>query len=210
MTQRKSSHFFVDALKAIRQEASEDASIAIGEIFAMLAGRGYAALLILFSFPVCLPIQIPGFSIPIGLLLGFLGLRLAFAKHLWWPEWVLQKEISSTSLITIVDHLIAFFESKKMHFLHPRWPFLFRPFFHRLNGILVFLLAAFLALPLPIPLTNLLSAFPILALGLGLLEDDGLFILIGYGLFLISAVMIAALFIFGAAQLSHLFSFLSG
>jgi hypothetical protein len=37
-----------------------------------------------------------------------------------------------------------------------------------------------LALPLPIPLTNVLAAIPILILGFGLLEEDGIAIVIAY------------------------------
>lgn len=39
-----------------------------------------------------------------------------------------------------------------------------------------------MSLPLPIPLTNLLPAYTILFLSIGLLESDGLFILFGYGM----------------------------
>jgi hypothetical protein len=39
-----------------------------------------------------------------------------------------------------------------------------------------------MSLPLPIPFTNLFPAYTILFLAIGLLESDGLFILIGYSL----------------------------
>jgi hypothetical protein len=39
-----------------------------------------------------------------------------------------------------------------------------------------------MSLPLPIPFTNLLPAYTILFLAIGLLESDGLFILFGYAM----------------------------
>jgi hypothetical protein len=42
--------------------------------------------------------------------------------------------------------------------------------------------ALLMSLPLPIPFTNLLPAYTILFLEIGLLESDGLFILFGYAM----------------------------
>jgi len=54
------------------------------------------------------------------------------------------------------------------------------------NGLLIFLLGSFLALPLPIPLTNLAVGWSIFLVTLGLLEDDGVFVLVGYLVFLLT------------------------
>jgi len=194
---------FIDSLKEVLHQANGRDTIAIGDIFAILAGRGYAAMLILLSFPFCFPIQIPGFSTPFGLLLAFLGLRITFGKHMWWPEWVLQKTVHTKNVVSITRSLIRFFEHPRMHILRPRWLFFSHPIFRRVDGIIVFLLGAFLALPLPIPFTNIFSAFPILAIGLGLLEDDGLFLVIGYILALLALFAIAMILSYGASYLSN-------
>jgi len=186
------NHHLIESLKEIQAKTIKSENIAIREIFSSLAGRGYAVLLILLSFPFAIPIQIPGFSTPFGLIMAFLGLRIAFGKQLWWPEWILNREIPSASIAKLIDRLIAFFESDKMHFLKPRLQLFLHPFFHYFNGMLIFLLALILALPLPIPFTNMLTATPILCIALGLLEDDGLFIAIGYGISALLATGIMA------------------
>ena len=48
------------------------------------------------------------------------------------------------------------------------------------DGLIIVLLGVFLALPLPIPTTNMGVAWPILLVSLGVLENDGLFISLGY------------------------------
>jgi hypothetical protein len=52
----------------------------------------------------------------------------------------------------------------------------------KITGIFLAWDAFLLSLPLPIPFTNLIPAYTILFLVIGLLESDGLFVLIGYGL----------------------------
>ncbi len=58
-----------------------------------------------------------------------------------------------------------------------------------INGIAIFLLGLFLALPLPIPFSNLSAAWAIFLMALGFLEDDGLFVLLGYAVMLITAAV---------------------
>lgn len=199
----KLNNSLIDSLNQIKVRAGLSKTIKLGEIFEILAGRGYAALLILLSFPFCLPIQIPGFSTPFGLLLSFLGLRIAFARHLWWPRWILKKELSSDNVKKLTEKLIQFFQNNKFIILRSRWIFLSKnALFHRLNGILIFFLGAFLSLPLPIPLTNLFSAVPILCIGLGLLEDDGLFILIAYLIAALGIAIFLFLFLWGKSYFS--------
>jgi len=189
--------FFEDSLQLIINTAQQSESIKIREIFKILSGRGYAALLIILSLPFCFPVQIPGFSTPFGILLAFLGLRIAFAKRLWWPKWVLEKNLSSKSVSKLMTKTMKVVHAMQK-ILHPRLLFITRnPLLHRLHGLLVGVLGVLLSLPLPIPMTNLLSAFPILCIGLGLLEDDGMFVLIGYFSACICFTAFTGLFLFG-------------
>jgi hypothetical protein len=189
----------------IIDESKTKDKIPIRKIFSILSGKGYAALLVILSLPFCFPIQIPGFSTPFGLALAFLGLRISFGKKLWWPKRILDKELGSEKVVNLSEKTIAIFK-KIQKILHPRLPFLTRnTILHRLHGLVVFVLALFLSLPLPIPMTNMLTAVPILCIGLGLLEDDGVMIIIGYCLAIFAISLFAALFWFGKSQLMHIF-----
>jgi hypothetical protein len=172
-------------------------SISFKHIIDTLAGRGQAALLILIVLPFCQPIQIPGLSTPFGIILLFIGLRVAFGHRTWIPKILLDKKIPFETLkkianiaIKITDKL-RFFTSTRLVGLV--WPSPFRIF----HGIVIAILAFFLALPLPIPFTNLLTAYPILAFGLGLLDDDGVMIIVAYLLFFICIAAFASLIFFG-------------
>jgi len=81
-----------------------------------------------------------------------------------------------------------------------------------MNGILLAFLSVLLALPLPIPMSNMLAAIPIVLIALALLEDDGLYLAAGYLAAIPCAVFFTVLFVFGPmavavvwAWLRHLF-----
>lgn len=189
---------FLNALQVISIEASKKSEMEMKEIFSILAEKGYAALLVILSLPFCLPVQIPGFSTPFGIALGLLGLRIGLGKQPWWPEFILTRKLSSETVHNITEKTIS--AVKKMQKVtHPRLYFFTKnPICHRLNGLLVFILAILLALPLPIPLTNLLAALPIFFIGIGILEDDGLFIILGYIFSLICFAFFFSLYFFSA------------
>ena len=159
-----------------------------------LAGKGYPILLILLSLPFSTPITIPGFSTAFGIAIGFIGLRMAFGYHLWWPDWILNKEVSYSNLEKIVNATISLV-NRLQKFLHPRLDyFSTSPILRRVNGLLIFLLSIFLALPLPLPFSNMIPALPILIISLGILENDGLFIIIGYVLSTVCFLIFILLF----------------
>lgn len=161
-------------------EESKQGSVTVNRICRVLAGRGYAILLIIFSLPFCLPITIPGLSTPFGLALAFLGLRLAFGKRLWWPHWILKKEVSPHALQSVIGRSQRIVRSLQ-RILYPRLTFLVNhPLAHRVHGLMIFVLSILLALPLPFPFTNMFAAVPIVCLGFGLLEDDGVAIIVAY------------------------------
>lgn len=171
-----------------------------------LSGRGYGALITLFSFPFCLPVTIPGLSTPFGLLLAFLGLRVAFAKKPWWPKWIMDKEVSYATLQKVIGKTIAVARTLQKA-LKPRLSMLVnQPLIHRMHGLLIFLLASLLSLPLPIPMTNMLTAIPICCLGLGLLEDDGVAVIAAYLLAIVCFFAFGAIFYLGIFSLQKAFS----
>lgn len=181
-----------------------DGGLHMSDLFETLAGRGHAALLVVLSFPFCLPVPLPGLSVVFGLVLGFVGLRIAFARRPWLPRWILERPLRREILIGLANRLAAF-EKRTSRMLRPRIVFLCRDVrMHRVSGILIALMGTLLALPLPIPFTNIPAALPVLLLGLGLLEDDGLFVIFGYAASFFALGIFVALFWFGGVGLDHI------
>ncbi len=167
------------------EEQSKDQPLALSEIFRILSGRGHPLVLVVLSLPFCQPIQIPGLSIPFGLAIAWIGLRLIFGKKIWMPKKILAIKISPKTIQKITKKTLLLLKKIKP-LIHPRLVWICNsPFMVRGNGVIIFILGIVLSLPLPIPLSNFSSAWSIFLISLGIVEDDGLCILIGYvGFFL--------------------------
>lgn len=181
---------WLDDLDQVLDLARRSSHVSLATLVQLLSGKGVFIVFMLLSLPFCLPLQIPGLSTPFGILIGLLSLRLIFKKHTYMPKWILRKHIKSTTLIKIasaVKRCFVFFQK----FTRRRLLFVAQEgWIHKLHGLFIFCCSLILALPIPIPFTNFFVASPILCISLGFLEEDGLFILIGYGIVSLAALIL--------------------
>jgi hypothetical protein len=149
--------------------------------------RAFGAMLFAFSVPNLLPLP-PGSSTVLGMPLVLLAPQLALGvKSPWLPRFVAERTIDRQTLARTFDKLIPRLEQVE-RLLTPRLPFVFGPVGDRLIGLVCFLLA--LVLILPIPLGNMLPAASVAALALGLTQRDGAVVLLGYLLAAASAAVL--------------------
>lgn len=175
-------------LDILLEKSRRSPALSIEEILETLSGKGRSLILIFLSLPFCQPIQIPGLSTPFGIVIAFIGLRMAFGKQIWLPKKILLKTISSTTIQKITQKSLQVINKMK-RFMHPRLIFLCdHGTMKMVNGLVIVLLGIFLALPLPIPLTNLAAGWSIFLVSLGLLENDGVFVMIGYFALLLTII----------------------
>ncbi len=173
-----------EGITRLRHEAHQG-PITVKKILQLLPGKGLALIIVFLSLPFCQPLQIPGFAIPFGLVVAFAGLRMAFGKKIWLPKRLLARKISDRFLQKTTKKILAFVK-KMSRWIHPRLNSICHsPVMKIANGLTVFFLGIFLALPLPIPLSNLIAAWGILLFGIGILEDDGVLVLLGYAVTLL-------------------------
>ena len=164
-------------LRAILREANGRA-MTIAELEAILQGRGFAMFILLLSAPFIVPA--PGLSVPFGIALMLLGLRIAIGRKAMLPDFLLRRTLSYKMLDRIVRPLAAIaerFEKRirpRMHFLQTH------PWAINLIGVGIVSGGFLLSLPLPIPFSNTLPAISIILLAAGLMERDGLLVLWGY------------------------------
>lgn len=155
-------------------------SITIELLIKALSGKGRSLISAFLCIPFCQPLQIPGLSTPFGIVIAFFGLRMILGKDIWLPRKILNREIKTKTLAKITDKAIAILDKLK-RLIHPRLHFMYQTLvMERVNGALICILGLLLALPLPVPLTNLTSAWSIFLISLGMIENDGLLILLGF------------------------------
>lgn len=175
------------------------------EIVEILSGKGQPLILILLCLPFCQPLQIPGMSIPFGIVIAFLGLRMAFGRHAWLPKKALSAKISYSTLKKMTTAALWFIRKARV-FLKRRWDWMYGSVaMKRVNGVMIAVLGIFLALPLPIPLTNVITAWAIFLISLGLLEDDGLFVFLGYAVAVCALIVLIVLIV----EAKNLFIFIN-
>ena len=158
-------------------------SVQLDEVIITLQGRAYLLLLVLLALPFCTPIPLPGLSTPFGLVVAFIGLRLALGMKPWLPQRLLKTELPPGffgKLIKYTRSIVGLFE----RLARPRMLVLTKTeVLRRLHALAIFIAGVALLLPLPIPFTNTFPAWAILLIACGLLERDGLFVLAGHIVF---------------------------
>lgn len=149
--------------------------ISIGDIVTRLEGRAHTTLLVLFALPNVLP-AIPGTSAITGMPLVYLALQLSLGQKPWLPGFIANRSFSRPGLAAVLDQAKPWLERSE-RFLHPRLGALTRGRMERVIGVLMLILAC--AVVLPIPFGNMIPALGIIFFSLGLMEEDGLWIIAG-------------------------------
>lgn len=201
---KKKQNSLIQGIDNLMHQAASKNGLTLQELIEGLYGKGHAILVILFSLPFSIPITIPGFSTPFGLAIAFVGLRIAFGQKVWLPRSLLQAKISlhilekvSKVAIKVVEKL-KFLTATRLEIL------VNAPICNLIHGCVIAFLGLLLAVPLPIPFSNTLAALPLLAFGLGILDDDGVLIIVGYVLAGVCVGFFMALAWFGKASFNFL------
>lgn len=175
-------------------------TLSVSDLLQRLGPRGAAFMSFFLSLPFLLWVAIPGFSVIFGLFILLAGIRLTFQKGVWVPKWLGNKQISGDKLIRLSNKLqkgLKWFEKG----VKPRlsWMIGQRPL-QCLTGLLLAFNGFLLSLPL-LPGTNFTPALATALLSVGILEEDGLFVLLGYVVTVLNIALFILLPIFGIKKL---------
>lgn len=160
-------------------------SVAVGELVDLAAEAGFGFLIGILAL-----IAIPffGLSTPFGLAIALVGAQLVLGRtRPWLPGRARRRSLS----MAMLDRVAALLERHTRWLARStrrRWEMLITP---RAVGLGVVVLAVGLALPLPIPGSNLVFLIPLLVYAIGLLERDGLWIAIGHACLLVNLALLA-------------------
>lgn len=150
----------------------------IADILEAFHERGLGMVLILFATPMALPIPVPpGINVLLATPLIFLTLQQAMGAHtVWLPEKIKRKEMDSGKLKGMLQKILPFLR-KIEFFLRPRLSWITNDGISRLMGVLGFIMA--LTVCIPLPLTNTVPSFGIALMAIGFMTRDGLAVLGG-------------------------------
>ncbi|MFM8269256.1 MAG: exopolysaccharide biosynthesis protein, partial [Pseudomonadota bacterium] len=144
--------------------------------------------------------------IPFGMVILFIGFRMLFGKSFWLPSFVANKTINSDLVLKIFTSIKPLMK-RFSRWVKPRGRFFANhPGSKRVSFFLICCCGFLLLLPLP-PGTNAPPAFTAAALSLGVLEEDGVYLLVGYFCFFLISILFLALAFWGYPQVIRWFGY---
>lgn len=163
-------------------ERLPDTEVTLVEIMDIVGTDSLLLLTIFLSLVFLVPVSIPGVSTVFGTGILLIGITRLFARKLWLPDRIAHRRISVEKLSAVLYRALVWFRRLEK-ISHP----------HRLSGLTTgrlaeffnncsFILAAVLLMaPFGfIPFSNTLPAIALIFLAIGMLQQDGTSILLGY------------------------------
>ena len=153
--------------------------ISIGEIKNALHERGFGILFLVFSLPLIVPLPVPtGMGTALSIPLVYFSFQFMMnVDSPWLPKWLLDKEFRISTFRRIIEKTVPYLKfvekllkRRVLSISNSRRAEIF---------IGIFILLLQIPVALPFPLSNVLPAISIVIISLGMLEKDGLMILIG-------------------------------
>jgi hypothetical protein len=185
-----------DLLREFARSLTSD-RVTLAEIVAGLGDRGLGVLIAVFALPNILPSAVPFGNVPTGLPPLIFAIQLALGvDRLILPGFIARRTVGTQWLRALaprVASVLSWFE----RLLTPRMEWVTDPRAERIVGIIAIVLA--MVSTLPIPFGHNLPALGLVLIGLGLIERDGLAILIGAAIGMAGAILLG-LVIFGVAH----------
>lgn len=166
------------------------ANLTVGALVDKAAESGFGFLIGVLTL---IAIPFVGLSTPFGLAIALLGAQMMIGRREPWLPARARRRGLTMAMLDRVLVLLARRTRWLTRLTRRRWELAIQP---RAIGLGVVLLALGLALPLPIPGSNLVFLVPLFLYAIGLLERDGLWVVLGH---LAALIDIALLVVFGRA-----------
>ena len=173
-------------LRDIQDEGAD--SIGVHDLTARMGETAFGALIALFTLPCLIPAP-PGLGVLLASPLLLVAAQAALgARAPWLPGIIRRRRISGSRLGQVLRRALPAVERAEA-FSQPRLGFLFHPAAERAVGAGCALMA--LLSMIPIPFAHLAPALSAGILGLALAQRDGVLLIVGTGLAVLSAGLVA-------------------
>jgi hypothetical protein len=192
-------------LERIVESVSGASRISMGDLVDRLGASSFGLLLLVLAILALLPI--PG---PIGQIFGaalaFIGFQvMRNARRIWLPERFRRAHLPVPVLVAAIRRFVPWLRWVERGMSRRRMLVLTSGKVRVGLGIAVIVLAAIIAIP--IPLGNLLPALAVMCIALALLERDGAMVIVSIVMTLVAIAWTGVLFAFGAVIMRAIWGF---
>jgi hypothetical protein len=193
-----------DSDKTLRETFSSihrvlpDNGVTLSMVLELLGKESFLILSAFLTLPFLVPVSIPGVSTVFGALILLIGISLILDRPPWLPKRFMTHVFPTDKLRTcLCQGLIWIQRLEKIS--HRRIPILCHGLLmSKVNGLAVVLSSLLLMAPLAfIPLSNTFPGLAILLLSIGILQHDGIFILLGYLFLVVTSFYFAIIALMG-------------
>lgn len=155
--------------------------ITVRELLALIGEQGLLLFCAFLAIPFLLPVAIPGTSTVFGLLMILIGLGVATDSLPLVPRRLMEHPLEASHVLPALQKGAAVFRRFE-RLVRPRALAMTRGrVANFVNGLVIVLAALVLMLPLPfVPFTNTIPALAVVLLCIGMVERDGIVIVLGY------------------------------
>ncbi len=182
----RTSEVFI-ALKTV----GEADRITLDQLTRTLGDRAFGLLVLIFALPNIIP-MIPGVSTVSGVVIALVGLQMMVGRHApWLPAAIGERTLPRAQLSAMVDRTVGWI-ARLERVARPRWTFMTRGLGHVALGAMFVLLGGILALPLSW-IGNFPPGVALVVLSIGLLEEDGILVVLGHAIGILATVLVLAL-----------------
>jgi len=188
----------VSLISQLASERPADGRVRLDELMGRAGPRGAAFLMLFLCLLSMIFSIVPGFSTLVGLPLLFLCWGMALGrKQLTLPDWLGRRTLDHDTLIGGLQKRLEYVRRAE-RVLRPRLTVLCSRQFLRLVGFVGVICA--IVLSLPIPLMNFPPTLAVFLMALGVMGQDGIFVLAG----LVVAFAVVATLVIVAILAPHL------
>jgi len=163
--------------------------ISVADMLETMRARAFGALLMIFAFPNILPTP-PGTAGILGLPLIFLSAQMMLGLDPWLPGIIARRSMARSTFQGLVTRITPWL-ARAERLMRARLSVLAEPAAQRALGALCLIVSV--ALALPVPFANMAPSIALCIIGLGVLERDGLWIILGVIAALASLAYVAGL-----------------
>lgn len=183
------SDVLVQMLQNIKTE-----QITLRDIMSLLGEQGLLLICALMSLPFLFPVSIPGVSTVFGAGIVLIAFAITINRLPWLPAFVVDRKLEARKLIPVLERGVTFLR-RIDRYIKPRLTALTTgALINRLNGLALMTSGILLMLPLSfIPFSNTIPGVAILMLSSGISQRDGLLVIVGYLLMVITMLYFSAI-----------------
>lgn len=155
-------------------------TVTLRALMEAIGEQGLLVLCAIATLPFLIPVSIPGVSTVFGAAIILLAVAVTLNRMPWLPRRILDRELETAKLVPAL-HKGVRIVSRIDAWVKPRMQSLTTGVMSRVNGLTLIFGGLLLMAPFGfVPFSNTAPAVGILLLTIGMLQRDGLFVLLGY------------------------------